>query len=184
MLGISHPKVDVFDLKAPEKKSIGTLDVTAPDQIFFQGKTQSGALLTYHLEGGRPFPGEPGLRWHIVGSKGELMITNPMSTVDISSDGVKILFHEYEEPKYQHPMQHGSSPAPVEIELPEDSLSSVPNPAKNVGLLYEAFADNRTDSYAGWSMGLRRHELMEEMVERWKGSQPHGRKAEYLERSS
>jgi len=184
MLDITHPKLDVFDPNAEGKKTVDTLDVTAPDQVFFQGQTQSGALLTYHLEGGRPFPGEPGLRWHIVGEKGELMITSPMAPIDIGSDGIKILFHEYAaEKKYLHPMRHPAPPAPVEIELLEDKLSDVPNPARNVGHLYEAFADGRTDSYADWKVGLRRHELMEEMVQRWKGSQPHGRKSEYLERS-
>ncbi|KAK4983756.1 hypothetical protein LTR28_010009 [Elasticomyces elasticus] len=112
MLGISHPEVNIFDLTAAEKKIIEKVTTTTPDQIFMQGKLASGTLLTYHLEGGSPFPGEPGLRRHIVGDRGELMITNPIATLDMVHSGAKILLYEKGEPKLQHPTQHEKAPEP------------------------------------------------------------------------
>lgn len=183
MLGIVHPEVDLFDLAAPEKKITDTISTTTPDEIFLQGKLVSGALLTYHLEGGSPFPGEPGLRWHIIGDKGELMITNPVAVVDIMHSGAKILLSENGEPKLQHPMQQDKAPDPVEIEVPADSLTDLKHPAQNVGRLYEAYADGKTDMYPDWNVGLKRHELMEELFQRWDGEQPFGPKAEYMGRA-
>ncbi|KAK4998281.1 transcription regulator gal80 [Elasticomyces elasticus] len=183
MLGITHPEVGIFDLTATEKKISEKVTTTTPDQIFVQGKLASGALLTYHLEGGDPFPGEPGLRWHVVGDQGELMITNPIALVDMVHSGAKILLYEKGEPKLQHPMQHEKSVEPVEVKVQEDSLTNMKDPAQNVGRLYEAYADGKTDMYPDWNLGLKRHELIEEMFQRWDGDQPFGPEATYIKRA-
>lgn len=184
MMDISHPKVGLFDMSAAEKKVDETFTTTAPDKVILTGKLTSGALLTYHMEGGAPFPGEPGLKWRIVGDKGEIQITNPVFTMDIMHMGAKIMYLEYGEPKLVHPMQPGQTPPEaVEIEVPKDSMSEMKPPAQNVGRLYEAYADGKTDMYPDWSLGLKRHELMEEMFQRWDGKEPFGPKAEYTEKA-
>jgi len=174
MLAITRPKVTLIDPKNSDKGVIDTMTATSPDQAFIQGRFQSGALLSFHLEGGDPFPGQPGLTWHIVGEKGELLITNPIAVMDIMHGGAKIMLKEA-----------GSKEA-SEVEIPADAeVDKLQHPSQNVGRLYEAFADKKTESYADWSLALRRHELIEEIYQRWDGKNardPFGVKAEYLSR--
>lgn len=179
MLGISHPKVGIFDVKDSAKRIIRTVETNTPDQIFIQGKLLSNALLTFHMEGGEPFPGEPGLRWHIVGDEGELMITNNIMMMDVLHTGAKILLLEYcqraasDKGDFLNDIPHGQQTMiPVEIEPLQDAMTELGGVAQNVGRLYEAFADERIEDYADWTVGLRRHELMEEMFQRWDGKAP------------
>jgi hypothetical protein len=174
MLGISHRNIGIFDAEDPTKTILETVETDTPDQIFLQGRLLSQALLSFHMEGGEPFPGEPGLRWHIVGDKGELMITNNIMLMDVLHTGVKILLREYskrpasdkddflkDEPHQQHEAEV------VDIGIPQDKMTELVGVAQNVGRLYEAFADERTEGYADWTVGLQRHELIEEIFDRW-----------------
>lgn len=185
MLGISHPDIGIYEPSDPAKTIVETISADAPDQIFLQGKFMSGALMSFHMEGGMPFPGEPGLRWHIVGSKGELMITNPVVLMDVMHKGAKILFSARgENPFTDKSIFSGQQAKPAtEIQVKRDELAELPGPSQNVGRLYEAFADGKTDMYADWVVGLRRHELMEELVQRWDGKKPFGDKSEYMRRT-
>jgi hypothetical protein len=186
MLGISHRNIGIFDAEDPTKTILETVETDTPDQIFLQGRLLSQALLSFHMEGGEPFPGEPGLRWHIVGDKGELMITNNIMLMDVLHTGVKILLREYSQKLASDKgdflndkphQQHGAEV--VDIGIPQDKMTELVGVAQNVGRLYEAFADERTKGYADWSVGLRRHELMKEMFDRWDGKVPSGEKAKY-----
>ena len=170
MLGLVHPKVTVNDPKNPEKGAMEIITATSPDQVFLQGRLQSEALLTYHLEGGKPFPGQPALQWHIVGDKGELFVTNPVALMDIMHGGVKVLLKE------------GGSKVASEVELPADAaVDNLKHPAQNVGRLYEAFANRETELYADWKLARVRHELINEIYERSDGEQAFGAKAKYLD---
>jgi len=168
ILATTQPEVGLFDAGNPEKGVQESYKVTSPDRILLHGKFKSGAVITYHVEGGDPFPGEPGLHWHIVGTKGELMITNPAFAVDIMHAGFKIKMIEYDEPKVPvHPMRHDKPvPEVIEVEIPNDSLTDLAHPAQNVGRLYESYADGNTEGYGDWDLALKRHELMHEMFQK------------------
>ncbi|KAK6429983.1 hypothetical protein LTR95_013865 [Oleoguttula sp. CCFEE 5521] len=164
MLGIAYPEIGIFDPKDPTKSIQRTIKTDTPDQIFLQGQLASDALLTFHMEGGEPFPGEPALRWHIVGETGELLKYSDRVQGDKSGF-----------------LSDKPQSVPVtELEVPKDALSKVRGVAENVGRLYEAFADGEEGMYADWEVGLRRHELMEEMFRRWDGEGKFGREAEYM----
>ncbi|OQO00014.1 hypothetical protein B0A48_14217 [Cryoendolithus antarcticus] len=184
MLGISHPEIALFDPKDPTKKTQRTITSDTPDQIFLQGKLVSNALLSFHMEGGAPFPGEPGLRWHIVGEKGELLITNNMMMMDVLHTSAKVQWLDYSrraKSAVNDVLNDKPQSIPVtELEVPKDELSKVGDMAENVGRLYEAFADGENGMYADWEVGLRRHELMEEMFQRWDGQGNFGREAKYM----
>lgn len=163
----THPQVRLFDKSDPDKKVVETIESDTPDEVMLQGRFLSGALLSYHLKGGKPFPGEPALRWHIVGDKGEVMITNPVGAMDIVFAGAKVMFRE-----------HGSDEA-TEISVPEDEMSKTAHPVQGVARLYEAYADGQKNRYPDWTVGMKRHALMDELFQRWDGSKPYGEKAQY-----
>lgn len=52
ILDIVHPKIDIFKDGDPDRTIIKTLHSDTPDQILIQGKFESEALLSFHMEGG------------------------------------------------------------------------------------------------------------------------------------
>ena len=56
----------------------------------------------------------------------------------------------------------------------EDGMSGLPHPAQNVGRIYEAYAEGREGGWPDWGLGMRRHELIEEMWRRGDGERPFG----------
>ncbi|KAI4826358.1 hypothetical protein E4T44_09946 [Aureobasidium sp. EXF-8845] len=116
------------------------------------------------------FSGEPGCRWTINGSKGDIQITNPRGCFDIEHAGIEIKYKE-----------SGEKESEV-VELEEDELSSLEHPAQNVGRLYEAYAKGETGSYADWKVALRRHKFVDEVFERADGKECFGEPAAYMSR--
>ncbi|KAG9753633.1 NAD(P)-binding protein, partial [Aureobasidium melanogenum] len=167
IMGIERPKVNLID-PSNQGKVVGTIDKDTPDNIAMQGRFQNGTLLNYDLRSAAPFPGEPGLRWTIIGEKGDILVTNPAAMFDINHEGVKIQLHEQGKDKAEP------------IELPADDLANLKHPAQNVGRLYDAYAKGDTKGYCDWNLALKRHELIEEMFQRGDGSKPFGEKAAYL----
>ena len=186
ILDTVRPNIKIFNVGDPDRKIIKTLHSDTPDRILIQGKFESGALLNFNMEGGSPFPGDPALRWHIVGTKGELMVTNNLMMMDVMHEGARILYLDRSKGPagkidFLHSKENG--PKPEVIELPKYELAHLQGVAPNVGLLYEAFADGKTSFYADWETGLRRHELMEELFQHWDGGTPFGHDAEYMRRT-
>ena len=144
---------------------VETVQTDVADHILLQGGLESGALLSYHLRGGAPFAGQPGVIWTIYGEKGEVRITNPVTGLDITHEGLSINLHVFGE-KEARP-----------VELPKDDLSELAHPGQNVGRVYEAYAsgkDGGPDGYPNWMLGLRRHELIEQIWKSADGEKPFG----------
>lgn len=185
MLDILRPEIGVFDPSDPDKKIKEVVKTDVPDIVLLQGRLESGAAITYRLDGGDPFPGEPGLRWRIVGEKGELLITAPFALIDIVHAGttIKLFESKVKQAVVGEPLEKitggGEKNEPVDIEIPKDDLSKVGGRAENVGRIYEAYADGKTDMYADWELGLKRHELIEQIFQQWHSGEPHGKKVEY-----
>ncbi|MCJ1432873.1 transcription regulator gal80 [Xylographa pallens] len=155
ILGNQRPTVELMD---PQQggKVVETVQKDTPDQVLLQGRLASGALLSYHLRGGEPFPGEKGLMWSIYGEKGEIHITYATCVLDIQHEGASIKLHVFGQDVQ-------------ELELPEDDMSGMAHPAQNVGRIYEAYAKGEEGGYPDWELGMKRHELIEEMWRRWDG---------------
>jgi predicted dehydrogenase len=169
IMGIDHPTLNLMD-SSKGSEVIDTVTKDCPDNIHLQGRFSSGTLLTYQMRAGPSFPGEPGCRWIINGSKGDIQITNPRGCFDIEHAGIEI--------KYR---KAGEQEAEI-VKLAEDELSGLEHPAQNVGRLYEAYAKGETESYANWKVALRRHKFIDEMFERGDGSRPSGEPATYMSR--
>lgn len=165
-MGIDHPTLDLID---PTRGTavIDTIAKDCPDNIHLQGRFSDGTLLTYQLRAGPAFPGEPGCRWLINGTKGDILITNPRGVFDIEHEGIKIQYRK-----------SGENTA-EEVMLEEDEVSGLQHPAQNVGRIYEAFANREVGRYADWKTAMRRHRLIDEMFERGDGKEAFGQTAKY-----
>lgn len=106
------------------------------------------------MRGGDPFPGEAAMVWEIYGDKGEIRITKKFSTFDVIHESIDIQLHVF-----------GSEVR--RVELPKDNLSDLAHPGQNIGKIYEAYAmgnEGGEGGYPTWSVGLKLHQLMEEMM--------------------
>jgi hypothetical protein len=166
-MGIDHPTLSLMDPSSSGNKVIETITKNCPDNIHLQGRFANGTLLTYQLRSGAAFPGEPGCRWVINGSAGDILITNPRGCFDIEHSGISIQYRKAGETEAE------------EVKLEDDELSELEHPAQNVGRLYEAFANGEVGKYADWGVALRRHEFIAEMFERGDGIKPYGEPAGY-----
>ncbi|KAF2774036.1 NAD(P)-binding protein [Teratosphaeria nubilosa] len=127
---------------------------TSPDQIMLQGHLQGGGMISVHQRGGGPFKDTPGLVWRIYGQKGEIEVTSDGSFLQIGYANMTIKLHDHEKDTVET----------IDWAV-KDAEASLPQPAQNVGRMYEVFADGRTDGYADWSQAVQRHLLLEKIEE-------------------
>ncbi|ORY66047.1 uncharacterized protein BCR38DRAFT_429083 [Pseudomassariella vexata] len=156
ILDIRVPTVDLVDKSPsdPERKVVRTVERETHDQVMLQGHFESGALLSYHLHGGKAIaPGE-GLHWRILGDRGELSVTASGTMLQIGYPDVKIRLFD------------NRTGGIEEVQVLRDEWDDLPMPAQNVARLYEAFADGRKEDHPDWDAAVRRHRLIEEMYER------------------
>lgn len=137
-------------------KIVGEVQRTCHDQIAIQGHLEDGAVFSFHMRGGHPFPNTPGLDWRIYGEKGEIRVTAPSANLHFGGPGHTIQVHHHE------------SNSVEDIKIPRDSWDEkdLPYTARAPARVYEAFADGREDQYATWEDALRRHRLVDEMYAR------------------
>ncbi|KAF1809313.1 oxidoreductase [Eremomyces bilateralis CBS 781.70] len=137
----------------------GTQDRTSPDDVLLQGRVESGALLSVHLRGGPPSPSEtvPDTIWRIYGEKGEITISSPQPNIINTVEGVSIELHDHASQKVE------------KIEIRKDKLEHLPEPARNIGRVYEAFADKTW--YPDFQHALRRYKLVYEIYRRFDNGQ-------------
>lgn len=108
------------------------------------------------LRGGPPFPGVPGVDWHIYGSKGEIRFTAPAPLIQMGSAGVKI------------EVQNGEGGDVETVEVERDAFDDLAAGEKaghfalaacNVGRLYAALKEGKLTST--FEDAVERHELIE-----------------------
>jgi len=104
---------------------------TTPDQVMVQGELTTGAFVSSHFRGGNPYPGGPGLLWHVYGERGEIRITCDDAFVRVGSYDPKVTISDH------------ATRVVEAIELPEDEMEELPRESKNTARLYEAFAKGR-----------------------------------------
>ncbi|KAF2436757.1 NAD(P)-binding protein [Tothia fuscella] len=134
-----------------------------PDQIFVQGTlAQSGTPLSIHVRGGKPFKGNPGVRWEIIGEKGAFHLTSSPLTGD-----VKLELYD-----------HGTDEVEiVECKYPE-AVSDIAPTARNTGLVYEGFVKGvgRDGAMVDFEEAVLRHRFIDEV---WRSSEE-GRVRSYV----
>jgi predicted dehydrogenase len=138
-----------------------------PDQILLQAQLDSGVVLSFHVRGGLPMAGAetPAFVWRIYGEIGEIEVTGSSMLLNVGyAPGQKILLHDHRSQKTE------------EINIPVDNnIDSLPVPARNIGRVYEKYAEIRgkksaeptENALVSFDEALKRHELIAEMLRRW-----------------
>ncbi|SMQ51627.1 unnamed protein product [Zymoseptoria tritici ST99CH_3D7] len=135
---------------------VGEVKRTSHDQIAIQGHLTNGAVFSFHMRGGHPFPDTPGLEWRVYGKAGEIRITTPSANLHFGGSGHKIQLHDHKSGSVKN------------IEVPKDEWDEkeLPITARAPARIYEAFADGKEDGYGTWEDAVVRHRLVEEMYAR------------------
>jgi predicted dehydrogenase len=130
------------------------IDRETPDHIVLTATLQgSGAPFNFFLRGGKTFKGTPAVSWHIYGTKGEICVTS-YAPISLSLGNEKIELHNHEK----------DSVETVEYQY-LDPLKDLPPMAKNIGGLYELFA-NKGDLKKGFvrfEEAVRMHQILTAM---------------------
>jgi predicted dehydrogenase len=159
ILANQRPQTNIIDRKT--NTVVDTVTKDTPDQVLIQGTLTSGAVLSFHIRGGKPFPSAPQFQWRIYGEKGEIEVTATGALLNVGYDNEKILLHD----------QISGEVETVEVE--KDEWDELPRAARNIGRLYEAFRKGESDGgVADFEGVVKRHALIEDLYEHWdKGDQ-------------
>jgi hypothetical protein len=158
-LQLQRPDVKIRD---PATNTItATIKSDVPDLITviasLRGSevTRDGATLLVRFRRGQSFPGEPPLTWNITGEKGEIRLVAPGGpSLQVHADALPVEIHDFETNEVQQASWDW-----------EDWQEELPVSSRNVGALYEAFADG--NKYATFQDALRRHEQLDQMLRGW-----------------
>ena len=144
-LSIQRPEAKIMD----GESLVETVPRVTPDHVLLQGTFQSGALLTFQLRPGKPFPGTPGMTWSIYGDTGEIRITAPGHFLNLDYPETKIEIHDLATDKVE------------EVAIEKDEFSDLPRPAQNIARLYEGIAKGDHDKIADFGAAIGRHRFLE-----------------------
>ncbi|CZT25751.1 related to dehydrogenases and related proteins [Ramularia collo-cygni] len=152
-------------------KIVGEVPRTSHDQIAIQGHLENGAVFSFHMRGGHPYPNTAGLDWRVYGETGEIRVTAPSANLHFGGPGHSVQVHNHETNSVE------------EVNIPQDSWDEkkLPFTARAPARVYEAFADGKEHEYATWDDAVQRHRLVEELYDRSKNGSTE-KKAEYTSR--
>ncbi|KAF1830716.1 NAD(P)-binding protein [Decorospora gaudefroyi] len=159
-LQIQRPELKVFD-KAT-KSIVGTERSNVPDLIIATGSlagsplSQDKASIMLRFRLGQPWPEEPPLVWTINGEKGELRLTSWASTsLSIAFPHLPVVIdvHDYESDTVER----------VEWKW-EAWQEDLPVPARNIGLVYEAYATGDDQAWPHFQDALATHKQLEDLL--------------------
>jgi predicted dehydrogenase len=153
LLANQFPKVEIID-GWETKKVVGTAGKDTPDQIHLQATLKTGAILSFQIQGGPPPPFDPKFLWRIYGEKGNIAVDAESLMLNVR-DVIKIRLHDVESDTIEV------------IEVAKNELDNLPQQAKNIGRLYEAYAKEDKDFLVTFEEAFQRHVLIEKMLEHW-----------------
>jgi predicted dehydrogenase len=150
LLATRYPKTQLLN---PDGSLAGTITRETPDQVLVQGTIAgSGAPLSIHLRGGKPFKGTPSLIWRIFGTKGEIKVTSMSSSLGITTGTEKVEVYDHEKDEV------------VVVDCPfPDAVKNIGPFAKCIGLDYEAFATGQTEGVVTFKDAVVRHTFIDEI---------------------
>ncbi|KAI3395738.1 hypothetical protein diail_905 [Diaporthe ilicicola] len=161
LIQIQNPKLKVLD--RPQGKQIREIETDGPDFITVAASlsespiTRNDAKLVVAWRTGPAFPDpkQPGWVFSITGEKGALRMTSEAQHINIGGDALVELYD----------LATGETKT-VEWQWLEWQ-KDVPRPVRNIGALYEAFADGDESKYATFEDALTRHEQLDSMLEKF-----------------
>lgn len=172
-LQLQRPQVRIVD---PSKGNATVTTVTSdvPDLVVLtavlpaSSTVAEGATLSGRFRNGPPFPGEPALVWTLTCERAEVRLTAPGGSslgvaAYLGGQPVIIEVHDFETEEVRN----------VEWKWDEEWQAELPVEARNIGQLYELFAeqDGGKGRVADFEAALKRHELLEAMLNDWDAQQ-------------
>ncbi|KAK4217501.1 NAD(P)-binding domain protein [Rhypophila decipiens] len=168
---LQHPTMNLFNPVDP-MSPVPAVKSDVPDLIVVTGTLPSSsyvadnATLQLRLDHGQPFPGDPLHTWTIVGEKGQIRC------VSTGAQTLQMLVGE-KPPTiqlYEYPAMPGPPGTKVEAEDVEWKWEAwqeeVPVTARNIGSLYEAFAEGA--GYPTFEDAVKRQGQLDDMWKDWK----------------
>ncbi|KAI1853265.1 hypothetical protein JX266_001971 [Neoarthrinium moseri] len=153
-LQIQRPDVMIRDRSTGEILEVVRSDV--PDLVHVTGSlptsehTAEGATLHIRSRRGQPFKGEPGLVWTINGEKGEIRVVASGASIGASAhEDLTIDVHDHDTDEVQS------------VKWEWGPYAELPQPARNIGALYDAYAEGRPRSYADFEHAVKRHRQLD-----------------------
>ncbi|KAJ0124861.1 hypothetical protein J7T55_006204 [Diaporthe amygdali] len=161
LLQIQNPKIKVLD--RPGGKQVGEIPTNSPDLVLVTASlpespvSRSDAHLVTAWRTGSAFPDpdQPALVWTITGEKGSLRLTNKGQYINMGEDASIEL----------HDLTTGEA-KPIEWHW-QEWQTEFPGPVRNIGALYEAFAEGDESKYATFEDAFIRHEQLDSMLKRF-----------------
>ncbi|KAJ7157093.1 hypothetical protein C8R46DRAFT_909741 [Mycena filopes] len=164
-LHIQHPSVALRD--SATGKIVKTVQSDVPDLILVTGTLPDsplvqagGAPLSARFRRGPPFKGEPAVRWTIAGEKGEIRLVSPGTAY------LSLGTNEGEPPIVIEVHDHATDSVSKVDWAWADWQEELPMRARNIGALYEVFADGRW--YPTFEHALIRHKQLDGILAEWK----------------
>jgi hypothetical protein len=152
---INYPTKDIIDASQNNRILVKDAPNTVPDQIRFWGLTaDSRAPVTVHLSGGKGIPGQPALDWRIQGTEGWLHLTASGTALNVGAPELSLKLY-----------RTGADEIGEELVLDKDQWDELSMPARNIARVYEAF--RKGEWYPDFEWGLKRHEYIEKIWERF-----------------
>lgn len=146
---------------------VGTLTPPKlPSSSSFFG--DGSATLQARLRVGEPFPGQPGYVWTVEGEKGELRLEAAAGPAMIAVGGgnnnegpmaVKLWLHDF--------ATNEVTEVPWHWQDWQSTLESVGS--RNIGAVYEAYAEGREADYATFADAQARHEQLDGWLDGFSG---------------
>lgn len=150
LLSIQRPTVDIV---RSDGSKVETIKRTSHDQIIVHGHLASGAVLSAHHRGGKPFKDEPGLNWSIYEEKGEIYVTADGPFLQLGYPKMVIRVHDAGSDEVET-IDWASSAGPEE---------KLPSTSRDVARMYEAWADDKPGSYLDMQQCIVRHKMLDKI---------------------
>ncbi|RYP48897.1 hypothetical protein DL768_005259 [Monosporascus sp. mg162] len=131
-----------------------TIRKTAPDHMFIQGTLESGAIASIAHRKSKSAVDNTGVRWVITGTEGELEVTSPEASWQMSPPG-RALRMKLGRGEVQH----------IDYLTKGDVIeATVPSVAANMARLYDNFAKGDKKNYATFESALETHRLLDRIL--------------------
>ncbi|KAL6714647.1 hypothetical protein ACLMJK_008072 [Lecanora helva] len=147
-LNIQRPQIDIL---GSDGKTIERTTTDVADHIMLQGTLKSGAPLAVVFRRGPPFKDDPSFTWLIHGEKGEIKVTSATVAVQATNNNHTIAIHDFEEDD-------------IDFVQWDSPFKDLPDRARNVAAMYEAFAEADVEQYPDFDHAVLRHVQLDQIL--------------------
>lgn len=141
---------------------MGEISTNSPDLVTVTASLPESSLtrndaklvVMWRTRSAFPDPKQPSWTWTITGEKGSLRLTSKGPYINLDED-VSIELHD----------RATGETRPVEWQW-QEWQTGLPGSAKNIGALYEAFAEGDEGKYATFKDALTRHTQLDSILEK------------------